>query len=90
MDTTDADGRYSIKLPEGDYTVTPHYQGKRFRPASRSVSISDSTIDGVDFKVCAGEAPQPPSGKTGSSPFSPTAATVDLSHGDRTIKFVGG
>ena len=46
---TGADGKYSIEVPNGDFTVTATYRDKAFKPTSRSVTVDGSTVSGVDF-----------------------------------------
>ncbi|HEY4347728.1 MAG TPA: hypothetical protein VGM80_09065 [Gaiellaceae bacterium] len=46
---TDSDGHFSMMLPKGSYTVTPHGSGNGpFKPGSRKVSLS-SDVGGIDF-----------------------------------------
>jgi hypothetical protein len=49
---TGADGKYSIEVSDGDFTVAATYRNKAFRPTSRSVTVDGSTVSGVDF-ACA-------------------------------------
>jgi hypothetical protein len=47
---TDADGNYSFTgARAGDYTVTPSLQGFLFTPTSRTISVTDANLTGVDF-----------------------------------------
>jgi len=62
--STGANGTYSIKLPAGTYTVTPTYKSKEFTPASRTLTVSSSTVSGVDFKTCAGTSTNGPGSRT--------------------------
>jgi Carboxypeptidase regulatory-like domain/Bacterial Ig domain/Lysyl oxidase len=57
--TADANGHYAFAgLPAGDYTVTPSKTGFTFDPVSKSVTISNADVTGVDFAVSP--APPPP------------------------------
>ena len=51
--TTNNDGAYSMTLPEGSYTVTPHAtRAQPMKPSSRSVHLESNT-SGVDFTTKA-------------------------------------
>ena len=45
--TTDASGKYSFSVEDGDYTVTPTLAGYTFSPASKAVTVkgADATAD---------------------------------------------
>src|SRR5208337_5670300 len=46
----DSSGNYrSYGLPNGSYTVTPSKTGERFSPASQTVTISGSSVGGINF-----------------------------------------
>jgi hypothetical protein len=48
--TADASGNYSFAgAINGTYTVTPNQAGVSFTPSSRSVTVSGSTLSGVNF-----------------------------------------
>ncbi|HEX4520045.1 MAG TPA: hypothetical protein VH063_10745 [Gaiellaceae bacterium] len=49
---TDAKGVYSMKLPEGHYTVTPDAGTRQFRPDKLSVGLSADSKHN-DFETCA-------------------------------------
>jgi hypothetical protein len=44
---SDAEGDWSVDVPDGGYTVTPH--GAGWDPASADETVSDSDVDDVDF-----------------------------------------
>jgi len=47
---TDADGNYSFTgAIAGTYTITPSLQGFLFTPASRTVTVTNANVTGVDF-----------------------------------------
>ncbi|HEX4518485.1 MAG TPA: carboxypeptidase-like regulatory domain-containing protein [Gaiellaceae bacterium] len=51
---TDANGAYSMKLPAGDYTVTPHDGNRGFDPDPKMVDLTSDTGN-VNFTTCATE-----------------------------------
>lgn len=53
---TAADGTYSLKLPEGDYRVTPSLGDAVFSPSERKVSLAGDR-SGIDFEACAASEP---------------------------------
>ncbi len=47
---TDDSGNYVLKnLPAGSYAVTPSYSGVTFTPASKTVTVSNGAVTGVNF-----------------------------------------
>lgn len=47
---TDADGNYSFTgAVNGTYTITPSLQGFLFTPASRTITVNNANVTGVDF-----------------------------------------
>ncbi len=52
--TADASGNYSFPaLPNGTYTITPSSVGYAISPASQSVTLSGSSVSGVNFSAAA-------------------------------------
>jgi len=50
--TTDSSGAYTLSnVPSGSYTVVPSGAGYTFNPVSRSVTLSSSSVSGIDFAV---------------------------------------
>lgn len=48
------DGTYSFsELPNGTYTITPGLAGYSFTPNSRTVTVSDANVVGLDFAATA-------------------------------------
>ncbi|MBI5379462.1 MAG: carboxypeptidase regulatory-like domain-containing protein [Nitrospirae bacterium] len=47
--STNNGGNYSLRLPNGTYTVTPGKSGYTFSPSSQGVTIADGNVRGVDF-----------------------------------------
>lgn len=47
--TTDTTGKYAIRLPAGQYTVTPYKAGWTFSPASRSVTVTAVGLSDINF-----------------------------------------
>lgn len=50
--TTGSDGRYSLLLRKGTYTVAPRAAGQEFAPASQVVDLA-ADRSGIDFSTCA-------------------------------------
>ncbi|MCX6013550.1 MAG: hypothetical protein NTV30_09145 [Chloroflexi bacterium] len=50
--TTDSSGNYSFsKINKGDYYVSPNLTDKQCSPPLQTISVSDSNITGIDFKI---------------------------------------
>jgi len=60
--STGAGGDYTLHLQPGTYTITPTLSGWTFSPTSRTVTVADAGIVGLDF--------------TGSAPAASVSGTV--------------
>ncbi len=52
-DRTDADGKYSIDVPEkkATYVVVPHQKGSKFKPQKRKVTVKPGRTSHANFRV---------------------------------------
>jgi cytochrome c peroxidase len=51
---TDANGNYTLIVPNGNYIVTPSRSGLSFTPVSRAVIVNGANVTGQDFTGAAG------------------------------------
>lgn len=98
-DTTDATGRYSIKVKKGDYTVTPRKGGTRFNPARKEVHVgagktatANFRAGGVSYDVDAALAQYPTAVvysddiRFSGTNWDPEGGPITVKHGDKVLE----